>query len=97
MTMTRRQRLDAMAVTLEVWQGQIAGLQAKAMTAGVERQPELRRQIGMLRQRRVAYKALVAATAGASAAVYRDLLSGADLLAEQFRRLQVETEGHFFD
>jgi hypothetical protein len=86
-----------MAVTLELWQGQIAGLQAKAMVAGTEHQLSVRRHIAALRQRRLAYKALMTGSMNASAAVFRDMLLGAERIADQFRRLFLETESRLSD
>jgi hypothetical protein len=97
MATTRKQDMEAMATTLEVWQGQIADLQAKAMTAGAERQQVMRQHIAALRQRRAAYKALMADTLGASAAVRRDMLPGAECLAVEFRRLYLQMESRFSD
>lgn len=95
MAATRRQKLEAMAATLELWKSQIADLQAKARTAGAERQRVMREQIIVLRQRRWAYEAQMAATVGASTAVFRDMLTAADRTAAEFRALYLETTSRF--
>ncbi len=97
MATTRSRELGAMAVTLEVWQRQIAALQARAMTAGPERQRVMGRQITVLRQRREACKALMVDAGAASVAVLRAMLPGARRIAEQFRRLYLESESRFSD
>lgn len=95
MAATRRQKLAAMAATLELWKSQIADLQAKARTAGAERQRVMREQIAVLRQRRSAYEAQMAATVGASTAVFRDMLSASERVAEEFRVLYLQTASRF--
>ena len=97
MAATRKQSLEAMAVTLDLWKSQITDLQAKARTAGAERQRVMRDQIVVLRQRRSAYDTQRTQTSGASTAVFRDMLAGSERMAEEFRKLYLQTVSRFSD
>ena len=52
-------------------------------------------QIAALRQRRRAYEVQMADTSGASAAVFRDMQLAAERMAEEFRKLYVQTASRF--
>ena len=95
MATTRQQDLKRMAATLEAWAGQIADLQAEARSAGAERRQAMSGQLAALRQQRRAYEAQLADTRGASAAVFRDLQRGAERIAEEFRKLYLQTASRF--
>ena len=64
MATTRKQDLQHMATTLTSWAGQIADLQAKARSAGTERQLVMGRELTALRQQQRAYAAQLADTRG---------------------------------
>ena len=70
-------------------------LQAKANSAGAEQQLVMGGRLTALRQRRPAYEAQMADTRGASAAVFRDMQLGAERMAEEFRKLYVQTASRF--
>ena len=53
------------------------------------------RELTALRQQRRAYEAQMAATRGASAAVFRDIQRGAARIAGEFRRLYLQTASRF--
>jgi hypothetical protein len=95
MATTRKQDLERMVATLETWAGQIADLQAKARSAGAEQKRVMSGQLTALRQRRRAYEAQMADTRGASAAVFRDMQLGAERMAEEFRKLYLQTASRF--
>ena len=91
MASTRKQDLKRMVATLEAWAGQIADLQAKAHTAGAEQRLVMSGQIAALRQQRRAYEVQMADTHGASTAVFRDMQLGAERMADEFKKLYVQT------
>jgi len=95
MATTRKQDLKAMVATLETWAGQIADLEAKARTAGMERRRVMSAQIVDLRQRRWAYEVQMADTSGSTAAVFRDMQAAAARMAEEFRKLYLTTASRF--
>ena len=95
MRSTRKQDLARMAAILEAWAAQIADLQAKARTAGAAQQLTISGQLIALRQQRRAYEMLLASTAGSSAAVFRDMLLGAERIAGEFRKLYVQASSRF--
>ena len=95
MATTRKQDLKRMVATLETWTGQIADLRAKAHTAGAEQRLVMSGQIAALRQQRRAYEVQLADTRGASAAVFRDMQLAAERMAEEFRKLYVQTASRF--
>jgi hypothetical protein len=95
MATTRKQDLKRMVATLEAWAGQIADLQAKARSAGAEQQLVMGGQLTALRQRWRAYEVQMADTRGASAAVFRDMQLAAERMAEEFRKLYVQTASRF--
>jgi cytochrome c1 len=95
MRTTRGQDLARMTATLETWAAQIADLQAKARTAGAAQQLAMSGQLTALRQQRRDYEEQLANTAGASAAVFRDMLLAAERIAAEFRRLYVQASSRF--
>ena len=62
---------------------------------GAEQQLVMSGQIAALRQQRRAYEAQMADTRGASAAVFRDMQRGAERMAEEFRKLYLQTASRF--
>ena len=95
MASTRKQDLKRMVATLEAWAEQIADLRAKAHTAGAGQRLVMSGQIAALRQQRRTYEAQMADTRGTSPAVFRDMQLAAAHMAEEFRKLYVQTASRF--
>ena len=83
---THKRYSDRMAATLKAWSAQIAGLQAKARSAGDEQQARIGRQVANLQQQRTEYAQQMWKTRDTRAAVFRGMRQGAEQMAAGFRK-----------